>query len=232
MIVIMQQSCELFKFEDEMAQCGRWFTPTVTTNYDLVFERCAKELNIEHRASTGFQKLQNMDVDKMLPLERIILEGDRYQGITYLKLHGSINWWIRDSDKRVVERNEPLPGTSLMGDVYNEQLMIYPIYEKYVSRDIFFSLYYYFRKLLHMHSIYVVIGYSFRDPSINNAFADALRSKSNSRLIIVNSNKKNIQERIDQYFSKSEDKLDILDTSFGDSSLFEKLRKVAPYQKT
>jgi hypothetical protein len=65
---------ELFKFEDDMAQCGRWFSPTVTTNYDLVFERCAEGLKIEHRACTGFQKLQNMR-DKVLPLERIILEG-------------------------------------------------------------------------------------------------------------------------------------------------------------
>lgn len=74
--------------------------------------------------------------DKQLPLEKIIQE-DRYQEIEYLKLHGSINWWIRDSDKRLVERNEMRPGTSPMGETYKEQLMIYPIYEKYVSEDPF-----------------------------------------------------------------------------------------------
>jgi hypothetical protein len=211
---------ELFDFQKDMikANRGRLFSPTVTTNYDLVFERCAKK-NSEMLANTGFQ---NTDGDRTLPVEKIIIE-DRYQ-IDYLKLHGSINWWIRDSDKRIVERQEMQPGTSLMGDTYNEQLMIYPIYEKYVSEDPYFSLYYYFRRLLYWHDLYVVIGYSFRDQSINNAFADALRNKSNSRLIIVNSNKKNIESRINHYFSM--DKVKIVGASFGDSELFTELRKV------
>lgn len=189
---------DLFEFQKQMlkAGCGLLFSPTVTTNYDLVFELCAKA-NSEMRAKTGFQ---NTDEGRTLPLETITFEY-QYQ-IEYLKLHGSINWWIRESDKRVIERNEPKPGRSLMGESYNEQLMIYPIYEKYVSEDPYFSLYYYFRKLLHWNDLYVVIGYSFRDQSINNAFADALRRKENSRLIIVNSNKKNIEQRINQYFPK------------------------------
>jgi hypothetical protein len=104
--------------------------------------------------------------------------------------------------------------------------MIYPIYEKYVSEDPYFSLYYYFRKLLYWNDNYVVIGYSFRDQSINNAFADALRNKSNSRLIVVNSNIKNIQSRIDQYFSKLSAKVDIIEARFGDNNLFPKLNDV------
>jgi hypothetical protein len=89
-----------------------------------------------------------------------------------------------------------------------------------------FSLYYYFRKLLYWNDNYVVIGYSFRDQSINNAFADALRNKSNSRLIVVNSNIKNIQSRIDQYFSKLSAKVDIIEARFGDNNLFPKLKDV------
>lgn len=137
---------ELFEFEKEMlrADRGRLFSPTATTNYDLVFEQCAKE-NSDIHAKTGFR---NTDGERTLPLEKIIIE-DRYQEIEYLKLYGSINWWIRDRDKRVVERNEGQPGISLMGETYKEQLMIYPIYEKYVSEDPYFSLYYYFRRLLY-----------------------------------------------------------------------------------
>ena len=196
---------DLFEFEETFKQGRtRLFSHTVTTNYDLVFERCAKK-NWDIPARTGFRRDPNTE-ENHLPLQKIILGEGQYHDkeIEYLKLHGSINWWIRDSDKQIVERNERQPGTSLMGESYKEQLMIYPVYEKYVSENPYFSLYYYFRKLLEFHDEYVVIGYSFRDQSINNAFADALRSRRNSRLIIVNRHRNNIEQRINQYLSKHE----------------------------
>jgi hypothetical protein len=154
----------------------------------------------------------------------ILGEGDFYRNIEYLKLHGSINWWIRQGDKKIIRRNETQPSTTLMGDTFREQLMIYPIYEKYVSVDPYFSLYYYFRKLLYFHEEYVIIGYSFRDPSINNAFADALRDRRNSRLIIVNSNRDNIERRINEIFPA--DQVDIVGTQFGDNNLYTELRRL------
>lgn len=214
---------ELFEFEKEMRGAGRrrLFSPTATTNYDTVFEQCARE-NSDINAKAGFR---DIDGERTLPVEKIIEDG--YHEIEYLKLHGSINWWIRDRDKRIVERNEGQPiKISLMGETYNDQLMIYPIYEKYVSEDPYFSLYYYFRKLLYWNDLYVVIGYSFRDQSINNAFADALRRKENSRLMIVNSNKKNIESRINHYFSTWMDKVKIVEARFGDNNLFPKLKDV------
>jgi hypothetical protein len=212
---------ELFEFEKDTLKAGRQrlFSHTVTTNYDLVFERCADK-NPDIPARIGFRKDHN---NEYLPLQKIVLEG-QFGEIEYLKLHGSINWWIRDSDKRIVLRDEKKPGRSLMGERYKEQLMIYPVYEKYVSEDPYFSLYYYFRKLLYLHDVYVVIGYSFRDQSINNAFADALRRKGNSRLIIVNSNKKSIEKRINQYFPK--EKVKMIEDSFGDTNLIPKLKEV------
>jgi hypothetical protein len=101
--------------------------------------------------------------------------------------------------------------------------MVYPIYEKYVSEDPYFTLYYFFRKILSFHDVYVIIGYSFRDPSINNAFGDALRSRSSSRMIIVNNNTRNIQRRIEENFPMS--KVDVIQKSFGDDDLPSKLKE-------
>ena len=61
----------------------------------------------------------------------------------------------------------------------------YPIYEKHISQDPFFTLYQYFRWKLFHEEIVIVIGYSFRDPSINSAFSDWIHSGPSSRLIIV-----------------------------------------------
>jgi hypothetical protein len=102
--------------------------------------------------------------------------------------------------------------------------MIYPIYEKHISEDPYFTLYYYFRKLLYHHDIYVVIGYSFRDPSINAAFADALNNRSDSRMIIINSNRNNIQRRINEKFPS--EKCDLVEIPFGSDNLLPRLEEL------
>lgn len=71
--------------------------------------------------------------------------------------------------------------------------------------------------------IYIVIGYSFRDPSINNAFGDALRNKSESRMIIVNPNKTNIVKRVEENFPAK--KVDIIEKAFGDNTLESNLKE-------
>lgn len=95
--------------------------------------------------------------------------------------------------------------------------MIYPVYEKHISRDPYFALHYYFRYLLHINDVYLVIGFSFRDPSINNAFRDALINKATSRMIIVNSNRKAIRKRVDEIFPK--EKIDFIENQFGNANL-------------
>lgn len=86
-------------------------------------------------------------------------------------MHGSIDWWIRNSDQRVVIRD---CNHSLMGETYDKRLMIYPAYDKRTTRDPLSTLYAIFRRLLSLHEVYIVIGYAFRDFSINEAFQDAL----------------------------------------------------------
>jgi hypothetical protein len=51
----------------------------------------------------------------------------------------SIDWWIRSSDKRIVQREHPM---SLRGERYPGQLMVYPVYEKHISEDAYFALHY------------------------------------------------------------------------------------------
>jgi hypothetical protein len=209
----------LFELGIELAatQYRGIFEHIVTTNYDLIVERCSRENHNIH-GKRGFEREDDTD-EYYLPVEKIVL-GTQHSNfaIEYLKLHGSIDWWIRDRDNRIIRRDTDV---SLTGERYRGQLMIYPIYEKYISKDPFFSLYYYFRKLLYLHNRYVVIGYSFRDPSINNAFADALRD-TNKRMIIVNPDRNSMEWRVDQSFPN--DRVDIIETAFGEPNLVDDLR--------
>jgi hypothetical protein len=220
-----------FRYYNELFRCAMdirssidhqlLFHNIVTTNYDLVIESCSRQ-NSNIPSGTGFIEDQ-LRKEYVLPLDNLIL-GSPNLSVKYLKLHGSINWWIRDGDKRIVQRNERNPATTLMGETYSERLLIYPIYEKYISLDPYYSLHYYFRKLLYQHTDYVVIGYSFRDQSINNAFADALRANPSSRMIVVNNDMDSINKRVDSIYSdKAEKKITKIDIAFGDGRLYERL---------
>lgn len=159
-------------------------------------------------------------------MDEPVLNIDEYYNIKieYLKLHGSIDWWIRQRDNRIMAREYPV---SLMGKNYNARQMVYPIYDKKVSENPYAYLYSYFRKLLNIHDVYIVIGYSFRDNSINNAFKDFLQQKPTSRMIIVNRNPKSIANRIMKVFPNN--RIDIIERPFGDFNLLDDLKDIVKH---
>ena len=136
----------------------------------------------------------------------------------YLKLHGSIDWWVRERDGRIVVRD---CFHSLMGETYGSRLMIYPAYDKKISRDPFSSLYNHFRKLLSMHEVYIVVGYSFRDSSINDAFADAL-SRVETRMV-MNPNPDRIRNKITNFPQR---RIDVITKPFGGTELLLELNHI------
>jgi hypothetical protein len=199
------------------------FSPVVTTNYDLVLERYSSKTPNKygkHFFRRGFVSEQGGN-ESYLPLDHVSYVYPHTE-IQYLKLHGSIDWWFRDRDKVIVERDQPRASTSLTGEKYRDRLMVYPIYEKYISKDPFFPIYSYFRKLLYYHSVYVVMGYSFRDLAINNAFRDSLIMHPEKRIIIINPNLNNIQKRIQENFPTRQ--VTTIARSFGEEELLADLK--------
>src|SRR5690242_18309360 len=139
------------------------FNVVATVNYDLVLEIYSRQTNTagipKFLTRRGFKSHDGVEI---LDIQGIT-QGS--MDLEYIKLHGSIDWWLNDQGMvvRSIEGNNPF-------EVLVDRTMIYPIYEKSVSRDPFFALYQYFRKMLFRDDILIVIGFSFRDPSINNAF--------------------------------------------------------------
>ncbi len=126
----------------------------------------------------------------------------RSKDIHYLKLHGSLDWWER-SDKKIVLSDSEKP---LYGEKLVNHIMIYPVYEKYISREPFFSLYAAFRRILLEEKIIIVMGYSFRDLSINNAFLDTLSTDEESRMIIC-AKSHAVRQRIAKIFQEYEGRI-------------------------
>jgi hypothetical protein len=83
------------------------FAHIVTTNYDRVIENLYEDIH-ERPPSIGFKEDERTQ-ERYLDTEGII--SGKYQAsntyIECLKLHGSIDWWIRSRDKRIVQREHP-----------------------------------------------------------------------------------------------------------------------------
>ena len=167
-----------------------------TTNYDLCFERyCAKKR----------RKLNNLSNDRdRIDLE--LLQNKKFWNL--YKLHGSSNWVITDD----CENGEIIttdmfvkPGDRTIEGEMKEEVMIYPTTEKYFLRDPYFSLLCNLRNDLVAgisnkdSKFIVIIGYSFRDDAINNAFIDSLNKsvfKHKNIFLIDPDAKKIISENI------------------------------------
>lgn len=199
--------------------CIMPFKHVVTTNYDLVLERYDKDRvsPAKHFLRRGLTRGGYCWDEPYLNLEDSEFDLSK---IEYLKLHGSIDWWIRFRDNNVVSRESPF---SLFGETYLRRQMIYPVYDKHISEDPFSYLFNYFLKILKYHEVYVVVGFSFRDPSINNAFRDALSRRSETRMIVVNRNSEGVRNRLGIF---PNDKLDVIQIPFGEGELINELEGI------
>lgn len=187
-----------------------------TTNYDLILERYDTSITFpaRHFFRRGFSRGGYNWNEPYLDLDANDAQ------VEYLKLHGSIDWWFRTRDSKIVPRECT---KSLMGERYRTRSMVYPIYEKHVTLEPYASLYSRFRQWISNDEVYIVIGYSFRDPSINNAFGDALTRRNESRLVLINRSPDRIMNRILNFPT---DRIDIIRTEFGHEGLIEELRNV------
>jgi SIR2-like protein len=138
--------------------------------------------------------------------------------LEYIKLHGSIDWWLNEHGiiVRSLQKENPF-------EVLTDRTMIYPIYEKFVSKDPFFALYQYFRRMLFKEDILIVVGFSFRDPSINNAIVDWLSTRPYSRLLIVASEKN--QNKIRGIFNDNP-RIQFINANFGQDGFINSLEDV------
>ena len=192
------------------------FSNVVTVNYDMVLELFFHKRNKNGVPVPNFDRrgFKQDNGARYLDLSGIINEQNKPE---YVKLHGSIDWWQTDSGNII----ESYPKDHLY-ETLIRRLIIYPIYEKHISDDPFFTLYQYFRRRLALHEdLTVIIGYSFRDPSVNKAFFDWLKLRENARLIVVS--RKDNQQKIRNLFNGVDARIQFINEYFGDDNFIQML---------
>jgi hypothetical protein len=183
-----------------------------TTNYDTIFETSMRMNNIDY--SDGFTPQQ----------QDFVFNNEWEQGkVEVAKLHGSIDYYLRERDERVVryplraEEND----TDLFGERLKERMMILPIGEKYVTRTPYLQLLNKLSKDLINEEIVVMIGYSFRDDPINNVLLERIHRKERIKIVVVLPNATEIiRDNLPQRLQEVSVPLNI---SFGDITSVEQI---------
>lgn len=150
------------------------FQQVFTTNYDLCIDRYLRKRGFADgfEEQTGYGRVFTGN-----------WPGVGNLSFTLCKLHGSVNWF--EVGGRITQHSFA-PGQSLMGEEVTGRMMVYPASEKYALTAPYAECLFYFRRSLMSGKIYepiVVIGYSFRDAAINNAFMDAIKLNPNIRIL-------------------------------------------------
>lgn len=152
-----------------------------TTNYDLCLEQYFNSMSISFES--GMMPMGGRRVLRSNPK----INQRFYSGSPSLyKLHGSINWGKEKGKEDVYELDVPMEsGQQTFFGEHEENLMIYPIQEKYIYRDPFFYMFAHLKKILEDSKFCLVIGYSFRDYAITNIFIDSVKTNKNLRIILI-----------------------------------------------
>jgi hypothetical protein len=145
------------------------FQHIFTTNYDL----CIDSYLRKHSCQNGFVDFSGYGR---------VFTGDWDQGNnawTLCKLHGSVDWY--EVGGRITQLMV-VPTASFYDEKIEGRMMVYPASEKYALSSPYAECLFYLRQRLRTEQYCVVVGYSFRDAPINNAFTDALRLNPNLRI--------------------------------------------------
>jgi SIR2-like domain len=164
------------------------FSPSIThnvftTNYDPIYETYLRSNDIDY--SDGFT------LDHQDPSFSSAWDHNK---IELAKLHGSIDYYLRENDEKVLKYSFPTDETDvdIFGERLKQRMMILPIGEKYVTRTPYLQLLQKFREDLVKEEIIIIIGYSFRDDPINNAIMERIYQKKRVKIVVVSPNARDL----------------------------------------
>ena len=195
-------------FKDVAERYGELFRETeshtiITTNYDNVLEVYCEEVGLGiingfRASSLGNRRIWDPDTwdDSEYDVDHGGDSPDDYYAtlarMRLVKLHGSITWQEED-DGTVLEIGSIGPRNT------KKDVMILPtLGEKDYSRSIFPELWRQFEKVLAGTELLIVIGFSFRDPQINQVLLNRLKrtTKNPMKLLYIDLKHEGLKELV------------------------------------
>ena len=151
--------------------------PIFTTNYDLTFEA----LGIQDSGFALCNGLRNVGHDSEWSHEHY--RGALDYRFAVFRLHGCSHWMKNKRTGRILYQSQPD-----RRDLENkEPAVLYPLLGKEVAvpNEPFATAYSYLRECLRAARIILLIGYSGRDPLVQQYIADSLRLDSQKIIVVI-----------------------------------------------
>jgi hypothetical protein len=176
-----------------------------TTNYDVAVEIFLRKRGVAFADGFG---------------DRGTFEGKWGLGINLYKLHGSVNYYSNARGQIIRSEVVITEEKNIFGERMRGPMLIYPTGDKYATRSPSYDYLAQLRASLENEEACVVIGYSFRDVPILNAFTDAIRKNPRLRIILVSPSSRNVRARLPKLLQSH---VFALNGSFGVDSLPAKI---------
>jgi len=165
--------------------------PIFTTNYDLAIENL-----VDRRFMSNFEFVDGFEAVGRLGEYFSPSEYEKPRSKTAIKLfklHGSLNWWNRKTDNRIVPWADI---THVHNPNYDDiPVVIYPAGYGPYPRDEFHVLHDYLERYLVKAKHCIVIGYTFRDIGrASHIFDDVMRDLNKELKVIISDIKGSIDE--------------------------------------
>lgn len=136
----------------------------------------------------GFRKTEH--IHNIMEPDRLI-KSNKDNGIRsmqLIKLHGSVNW-IRNRQKEIEEHDyninfDDVKNRSGSKD-FEDDIIMYPLSQKQLYFSPYIQLFRVLLEVLKKRDLWIIIGYSFRDPIIRNMFVKSLYENNKCKILLV-----------------------------------------------
>lgn len=190
----------------------------VTTNYDMSIELYHRLLSLP--LADGFSPTPDYFIKQLDLASYTGTSGVGLGGRWLIKLHGSI--WQFKQGNRIIKTIED-PKKSSLDIKIDEEMLIYPIGEKPMLRNPYYSFYKIFKEQEWLRMI--AIGYSFRDEPVNIAIAENLEKVEDATLIVLNPEPEKVIQNFGPAASRFDDRIIRVSGEFGDEKVIERLKE-------
>lgn len=189
----------------------------VTTNYDMSIELYHRLISLP--LADGFSPTPDYFIKQLDLASYTRTRGVNRHGRWLIKLHGSI--WQFKQGNRIIKTIED-PKKSSLDIKIDEEMLIYPIGEKPMLKNPYYSFYKIFKEQEWFRMI--AIGYSFRDEPVNIAIAENLGKVEDATLIVLNPEPEKVIQNFGPVASRFDDRIIRVPGEFGDERVLERLK--------
>lgn len=152
-----------------------------TLNYDLIPETLAGYFKDRGWSVANGRELGGRAILNTAFWTEREYENGATHDLTITKLHGSIDW------RRTIGNAINIGNTEFSGSL-DKHLLLYPGYDKASHEEPFAGFHEYFRFCLAASEAIIIIGYAFRDKSVNSLIDRALSAAGERRAFIIDVN--------------------------------------------